>query len=283
MHALQKYFEEAEHENAFPMVSEMFEASKAAGISSTEAAKLELANSLAMLSSGAITAFWLLFHIVSDPSILRSVRVELQNLVVRKTDSVNTGNSCVKLVDLSVLEAKCPVLTAVWHESLRYHSAVTNIKSVTHDTHLAGSYLLKRGATIMIPGRAFHHSPAIWGPDAHVFSPERFLPSSPSFSRENLKRLKTTSAFRPFGAGASMCPGRHFSSNVVLGLVAMMVLGFEIECAEGRWREPESWGADMWNSMPKPDRDVLVLVRRREEETEWRFVWGDEGNKTEEY
>jgi hypothetical protein len=46
------------------MIPEMHELNKSHGLSTDEAAKMEMATSLAMLSSGAVTAFWLLFHFV---------------------------------------------------------------------------------------------------------------------------------------------------------------------------------------------------------------------------
>jgi hypothetical protein len=58
--AFQKYFHEGSHLQAFPMVAEMYEHNKKSGIAPEEAAKMEMATSLAMLSSGSNTTFWLL-------------------------------------------------------------------------------------------------------------------------------------------------------------------------------------------------------------------------------
>jgi cytochrome P450 len=158
------------------------------------------------------------------------------------------------------------------NETLRYHSTVINIKQVQHDTTLADQYLLKKHAIVMIPGQSIHHNTDIWGSTANTFDHTRFL------SADSKKHLSSTSAFRPFGAGVTMCPGRHFSTNVMLSLVAMVVLQYDVLPQEEQWVAPSKRNVDLWNAMPKPDWDVSVkLVKRVEEkEVEWKFVWGDD-------
>lgn len=268
--AFQNYFETGGHTQAFAMIPEMFNTNANHGLPSSEAAKLEMATSLAMLSSGAISAFWLMFHIASDPAVLHTCREEFQNLVVKE---VATPSEKVKMVDLSNIKTQCPTLMAMWHETLRYHSTVINIKKVQHDTTLASEYFLKKGAILMIPGTTVHHNTDNWGPSASAFDHTRF------FTAEGKKNLHNTTAFRPFGAGTTMCPGRHFSTSVILSLVAMTLLQFDVQPVQGQWQMPTKKDADMWNAMPKPDHDVPVKISRRDEEksdhTEWKFVWGE--------
>ncbi|KAF2438088.1 cytochrome P450 [Karstenula rhodostoma CBS 690.94] len=267
--AFQNYFETGSHMQAFAMIPEMFNTNANHGLPPSEAAKLEMATSLAMLSSGAISAFWLMFHIASDPDVLRTCREELLNLVVKEAD---TPSGKAKVVDLSNIRTQCSTLTAMWHETLRYHSTVINIKKVQHNITLVSEYSLKKGAIVMIPGTAVHHDTNIWGPSASEFDHKRF------FTPAGRKNLSNTAAYRPFGAGTTMCPGRHFSTSVVLSLVAMVLLQFDIEPVQGQWQMPTKKNADMWNAMPKPDQDVPVNVRRRVDkdasDTEWKLVWG---------
>ncbi|KAF9729928.1 25-hydroxycholesterol 7-alpha-hydroxylase 1 [Paraphaeosphaeria minitans] len=269
--AFQNYFETGGHTQAFAMIPEMFNTNANHGLPSSEAAKLEMATSLAMLSSGAISAFWLMFHIASDPDALRACREELLNLVVKEAD---TKSGKVKVVDLSNIKTQYSTLTAMWHETLRYHSTVINIKKVQHDTTLASEYFLKKGAIVMIPGSIVHHNTNTWGPSASDFDHKR------SFTPAGRRNLSNTTAYRPFGAGTTMCPGRHFSTSVVLSLVAMTLLQFDVQPVEGQWQMPTKTNADMWNAMPKPVR----ISRRVDEEsthTEWKFVWGDASGKKE--
>lgn len=244
------------------MIPEIHEINKDHGLSTEEAAKMEMATSLAMLSSGAVTTFWLLFHILSNKDLTASIRKEL-DLVTQET-----GTEFVRTVNLSRVKDSCPILVAVFNETLRYHSTVINIKQVQHDTTLDGQYLLKKNGVVMVPGQSVHHNKDIWGPSADTFDHLRFLSSG---SKKNLSR---TSAFRPFGAGVTMCPGRHFSTNVILSLVVMILLRFDVEPMDGVWKKPTKHNADMWNAMPKPDHDIDVKFESRgEEQIEWKFIW----------
>ncbi|KAJ4334886.1 hypothetical protein N0V95_009054 [Ascochyta clinopodiicola] len=254
--AFKKYFETGGHLQAFPMIPEMHELNKSHGLTTEEAAKMEMATSLAMLSSGAITSFWLMYHILSDEELTASVREELESVI---------DSDLVRVVNLGRVKDSCPTLVAVLNETLRYHSTVINIKQVQHDTNLAG-YLLKKNGIVMIPGRSVHHNKDVWGPSADTFDHTRFL------SPDSRKNVSSTSSFRPFGAGVTMCPGRHFSTNVILSLAVMVLLKFDVVPVK-EWRQPTKRGADMWNAMPKPDQDIDVSFEPRDEKVEWKFVW----------
>ena len=244
------------------MIPEMHALNKTHGLSTEEAAKMEMATSLAMLSSGAVTTFWLLYHILSDQELTASIREELHHA----TETKDGGQ--IRVVNLSAIKDRCPTLVAALNETLRYHSTVINIKQVQHDTTLASQYLLKKNGIVMIPGHSVHYNKSLWGLDADTFDHRRFM------SPQSKKNLASTAVFRPFGAGVTMCPGRHFSTNVILSLVVMVLVRFEVVPVCGEWREPEKRKADMWNAMPKPDCDVdVVLTPRGEGEGEWKFVW----------
>jgi len=269
--AFRQYFKRNGHLQAFPMIAEMYGINKCHGLSSEEAVKMEMATSLAMLSSGANTAFWFVFQIFSDVDALHTVREEL--LAVTSVSQTNlTHAPDTRVLRLDRISSACPNFVALLNETFRYHSTVINIKKVKHDTILDKKFLLKKNGIVMIPGQSLHHNKDTWGPDADTFKHERFL------SPGSKKNLGNTSAFRPFGAGISMCPGRHFSTNVILGLVAMVVLQYEILPLEGKWIAPTKRSADLWNAMPKPDWDISVQLVKRSENTntQWRFLWGEE-------
>jgi cytochrome P450 len=249
------------------MIPEMYKNNIRLGLSPGEAAKMEMATSLAMLSSGANTTFWLLYHIFSNQEALEAIRNELSMLATTNTeDSVLGGRT----VDLSRIKSECPTTVAMLNETLRFHGSVINIKQVQHDTTSVGDYLLKKDAIVMIPGQSVHRDKGIWGAEADVFDHRRF------FLPEAKKKLSSTSAFRPFGAGVTMCPGRHFSTNVMLGFVAMVVLQYEIVPEVGQWIAPSKRNADFWNAMPKPDMDINVrfIKKVHEKDVGWKFIWG---------
>ncbi|KAH9876533.1 hypothetical protein J1614_003664 [Plenodomus biglobosus] len=266
--AFRKYFETDGHLQAFPMIPEMYEMNKRHGLPLDEAAKMEMATSLAMLSSGAITTFWLFFQMLSDAGVMQTVREELLAMTSQQPEDPSKVSQ-PRVLYLNGIKNSCPTLVAMLNETLRFHSTVINIKQVQHDTTLANQYLLKQNGIVMIPGQSVHRNTDIWGPNAGTFDHRRFM------SSDAQKNLSSTSAFRPFGAGASMCPGRHFSTNVILSLVAMVVLQYDVRPLAGDWIAPTKRNADLWNAMPKPDWDVEVrLVKRVEvDNIDWKFAW----------
>ena len=83
------------------------------------------------------------------------------------------------------------------------------------------------------------------------------------------------SAFRSFGGGNNICPGRHFAQTEVLGLVALFVAGFEIKNAGGggEYERPPYEDFKLMMAVIKPGKDVDVMISRRKgyENVEWAF------------
>ncbi|PSS03468.1 cytochrome P450 [Coniella lustricola] len=162
----------------------------------------------------------------------------------------------------------CPTLYAVLQEVLRLASNNFSTRLVMENTYItppatiesanvmstAGAgqingqthrYFLKRGGIVQIAGGVMHMNPSIWGQDANEFRPGRHQPLSsagssarqesqdePSTTETRQVHRSTTarsSAFRGFGGGKTICPGRYFATAEILGFVACTVLRMEIE------------------------------------------------------
>jgi cytochrome P450 len=87
-------------------------------------------------------------------------------------------------------------------------------------------------------------------------------PLSGPKSKETQQRML---ALRPFGGGTTLCPGRHFATNEVLGGLAALMLRLEVEVVT---EELERIGVPQPNLAMKqgglfPDRPLMVRMRRR--------------------
>ena len=71
-------------------------------------------------------------------------------------------------------------------------------------------------------------------------------------------------ALRPFGGGTTLCPGRHFATNEILGGLAALMLRLDVEVLAEDLRKN---GVPQPNLMKQgglfPDRPLMVRMRRR--------------------
>jgi hypothetical protein len=72
-------------------------------------------------------------------------------------------------------------------------------------------------------------------------------------------------AFRSFGGGSVLCPGRHFVSTEVMSFVALLLLRFDVKPLSkgGKWTEP-SKRIPMTSAIPTPKTNLQVQLVPRD-------------------
>ena len=84
-----------------------------------------------------------------------------------------------------------------------------------------GKYVLNEDESIAIILSKLHRDPAVYGPDADEFKPERMLD-------ENFEKLPKN-AWKPFGNGMRGCIGRPFAWQEAQLVVAMLLQNFNFQ------------------------------------------------------
>ncbi|KAL8885812.1 MAG: hypothetical protein Q9215_006393 [Flavoplaca cf. flavocitrina] len=161
--------------------------------------------------------FWVLTHILYDPSLLAATRAEALSAV---HDSASPNELASNL-------EKCPRLNAVFNETLRITTSSSTIRNVV-DTITVGGKRLRKGTKVLVPYQQLHFDDRAFGKNPQVFDSDRF------FDRKELSR---SSNFRPFGGGTTYCPGRFVAKREVLTFVALALARFNIKLAEQGKRE----------------------------------------------
>ncbi|KAI1759917.1 cytochrome P450 [Hypoxylon sp. FL1150] len=148
-------------------------------------------------------------------------------------------------IDLADVKGFCPVLLSTFKEMFRYNSAGVSARITMEDHMLDNKYLIKKGSTVMIPSRVQHTTPSIWGETVDEFNHKRFM-------RQPGVKQPTPIAFRGFGGGTTLCPGRHFVSTEVLMFSALLA-------------RPTTGRSPLVAAIPVPDWDIDIKICPRDD------------------
>ncbi|GAB1315961.1 Cholesterol 7-alpha-monooxygenase [Madurella fahalii] len=241
--AFEEYLTLGRHKDASPIIQKRVAIALQHGWTLRAAARSEVSFLFAGIVNTATTTFWIVLHLFASPDLLSAVRGDLSASFPPDRSDPHTLT-----LDLNSLKTCSPTLASVLRETLRYTSDNYSTRLVKAPTTLPGGYRLSQGSVVQISGGTIHADRRIWGADAGAFNPFRFLssPSASSFASsfssssptENMPSKehdsphpKTTThpaAFRAFGGGKTLCPGRHFATAEITALAAMLVTRFDV-------------------------------------------------------
>ena len=266
--AFERYFRTEGHKEGSILIQNRYQTGAKNGLSIEDIARFEVGGAIATLVNTVPAAFWTLLFLYSQPGILEDIRKEVSSIMTETIDE--TGDS-IRSLDITSVKTNCPLLTSTFQEVLRQRSVGTSIRQVMQDTMLDDQWLLKKGCITLTPSRVLHKDSAIWGSDVDVFNPRRFMKGEVP-KTENGKRPNPT-AFRAFGGGTTMCPGRHFATAEILAVVTMFVMRYDMLPTTGEWTLPKTDNTNVAATVMEPDNDVEVEVSTREgfESGRWAF------------
>jgi hypothetical protein len=177
------------------------------------------------LASNAIpSASWMLLHILDpkgDQTVLPRLLKELQS--AKDGDHVNVS----KLVAL-------PLFQSILQEVLRLYTDMLVTRDIPADLELpakGGKRLqFRRGDLVLAPSWICQRDEEEWvEPSTDMFYAERFLRRDPKTEIDTFSVDGTTGNLFPFGGGRTICPGRVFAKQEILGAVATVLLNYDIE------------------------------------------------------
>lgn len=226
------------------------------GFSVEDIARGEIGNAFAVLGNTTPCALWLIFHIFSDDQVLEDVRREVSALVYEER---RNGAEIVSSVDLAGIRTSCPILMSTFQETMRFRAVTLGSRAVLEDVNLGGRYLLKKGSMLIIPSRVQHRDAEAWGDNFGEFDHLRFT-RKPDKKHKRPNRV----AYRAFGGGHVLCPGRHFASTELMAFAALLVLQFDVIPVGGRWLEPVCDNTPAHAEFPILDRDIDVELHPRD-------------------
>ncbi|KAL2104613.1 hypothetical protein VUR80DRAFT_10112 [Thermomyces stellatus] len=202
-------------------------------------------NMVAGSDTTAISLSAILYYLLQHPACFQKLRDEVDE------HARENGGGYITFKDSQGMS----YLQAVIKEALRMHPA-TGLpleRVVPAGGATISGYFFPEGTIVGINSWVEHRNPAIFGPDADEFRPERWL----SDDAEKLSYMNRH--WMPFGLGSRTCIGRHISFLEISKLIPLLVRDFDFELAGDAAARPWST-TSYWFVKPT---DFMVRVARR--------------------
>ncbi|RKL16457.1 hypothetical protein BFJ68_g5069 [Fusarium oxysporum] len=251
--AFLKYLNDDGLDTACSFIKELSGLGIRRGLSNENNARALLGSILAIVGNTIPTTFWLLISIFSRPDLLKEIRSELEA-------TIEDPASEIVSLDYTTIRERCTVFMSTYDEVLRMTSGIATVRYTNEDTLIQDRWLLKKGAQVQMPTAFIHADPTTWGADADVFDHTRFLKSKVLTKEQKTRRA---AAFRPFGGGNTLCPGRHFASYEVLTFAGSILLGFDMAPTTKTFNVPQMDRSKLPLTSLKPAGDIKVSMPRR--------------------
>lgn len=231
------------------------------------AARLEVGVLLGILANLVPAIFYTIVHIYHDEELLSNIREELES-----TSVIDSGTT--RTLKIATMRKNCNLLQATFKEVLRHHALGSSARYVREDVMLDNTYLLKKGMVVQMPMAVLHKSDSAWGNDTSSFRPSRFLKGGDGVDLGKGDFKPNLAAYRPFGGGTHLCPGRHLATLETMALTAYIVLRFSMVPADGKpWKIPRSKQESLATNVFPPEHDIRVRLAKREgyENVQWEL------------
>ena len=272
-----EYLEYEFYKEGSPLVKARYKANKTYDVSLEDHARFESSLTIALLVNTAPATFWTLFHVLSDSILFLDLRQQLESLIrpISGDDDTQGSKEGHKMLHVNMAQVvkECPLLKSLVEEVLRVRSANASGRMVMRDTVLNNRYLLRANSTVLIPSAAVHNDASVWGTTVKQFDPYRFVKNG-----DSQMLLQPAYAYRAFGGGAALCPGRFLAFMEILSVLTIIVLRFDVTPVDSmgratQWREPKS-RSHILTSVLSPAKDVRVLIEDREKyrDASWRLT-----------
>lgn len=254
--AFQEYFENYIPAKSAAMIQGRYSENSRYGITLPNQGRLEVGTLIGVLANTIPSIFYTLVHIYSDPGLVSDIRDELET-----SGFVGTPEDISQHSGLLAMPETCPLLYSTWQEVLRVHALGAGARYILEDIMLDDTFLLRKGMVVQMPMAVMHSDVAAWGEHVEEFRPRRFLKQNSTIKggfRPNF------TAYRPFGGGASMCPGRHFVTLETMALAACMLSRFDLIPVDGQWNVPRQKQESLATNVFPPEKDIRVKIATRE-------------------
>ncbi|OKL55956.1 hypothetical protein UA08_08651 [Talaromyces atroroseus] len=154
-------------------------------------------------------------------------------------DIVESYGSVEAAFEKAVDEERSKYTAAFVKETLRHYPPLHLLppRQTYQDFAWKNGIKVPKGLMILINCQAANHDPATYGPDAHVFRPERWLENEKEEGNGMRNKIPSPHQFA-FGAGSRMCTAINFSNRILYAIFLRLIVSFKIEQGSEPSKQP---------------------------------------------
>ncbi|KAF8518880.1 cytochrome P450 [Gautieria morchelliformis] len=185
----------------------------------------------------ASTLSWAFYELSRHPGFQSRVREEIKTT---RAQAAQRGNGELTIADLDSMQC----LLSVMKETLRYHPILTILSRVagrddiiplsapqtTKTGEVVTSITVSKGQRVLISIGAYNRLPSVWGDDADVWRPERFLEGVNAKQQTGLGVIANLATF---SSGLHNCIGWRFALLEMQTILIDFLENFEFSPAPG--------------------------------------------------
>lgn len=199
-------------------------------------------------TSNALSA--ILYHALKNPRVWSRLEAEILAAANEKESHEDNAPSAITILPFKTTHTHLPYLSAVIREGMRMHPAVGMPlerhvpASLSSPFHLPSDpHVLPAGTTVGLSPYIIARNRAVFGEDADVFRPERWLHEGGESKAEFDERLrKMNAADLTFGAGSRICIGRFVAALEIEKVISEVVRRYRVRLVEDEEEEGEETG-----------------------------------------
>jgi cytochrome P450 len=201
---------------------------------------------------------WMILELCKHPDVQARLREEVQSHWPSLSLSLSSANTTpTKPPPIFSAIKSLPYLRAVVDEVLRLHPAVVLTEhEATQQTTIAGT-LIPKGTLLLCPPLATNLNPRLWGDDAAVFNPGRFLLDNLNQGALGDESGQLRCANMTFSHGPRSCPGQSVARLMLASLTAGFVHSWEVSL-----RDPGHSYVPTEAVYARPMADLMVRLRK---------------------
>lgn len=169
---------------------------------------------------------WQFYSLMVNPRVMKNMLHEIDSVLQGSEDAIN----------YETLMNLMPYTKAVLHETLRLHPPVPkNVRQAVDDDILPDGTHVNKGDFIGYSNWCMGRNKSVWGQDAELFVPERWLVpepnADPSSSAARFGKFKAESQYKfiSFNAGPRLCLGQTFALLEAMVTTCILLQRYEFK------------------------------------------------------